>query len=258
MSRDSLRQAVNVIACVSMIVVNALASIVPFNGQQTGEISDRFPVYFVPAGYVFSIWGLIYTLLLAFTIYQALPSQRENPRLQRIGFFFALSCLWNSVWIFCWHYNLFPLSLVIMLALLATLIVIYRRLDIGRETVSRTEQWLLHVPFSVYLGWITVATIANTTDVLYDLGWNGQPLAPELWAVVMLVIATGLTIFILNQRRDIAYSLVIVWAFVGIFAKQNATPSVAYIAMVGALIVAAMVLWNAWRNLQLQNPNASI
>lgn len=255
MSRDSLRQAVNVIAYVSMIVVNALANIVPFNGQQTGEISDRFPVYFVPAGYVFSIWGLIYALLLAFTIYQALPSQRENPRLQRIGFLFALSCLWNSVWIFCWHYNLFSLSLVIMLALLATLIVIYRRLDIGRETVSRAEQWLLHVPFSVYLGWITVATIANATDVLYDLGWNGQPLAPELWAVVMLVIAIGLTIFILNQRRDIGYSLVIVWAFVGIFVKQNATPSVAYVAILGAVIIFALVLVNAWRG--MQNPKTA-
>lgn len=255
MSRDSLRQAVNVIAYVSMIVVNALANIVPFNGQQTGEISDRFPVYFVPAGYVFSIWGLIYALLLAFTIYQALPSQRENPRLQRIGFLFALSCLWNSVWIFCWHYNLFSLSLVIMLALLATLIVIYRRLDIGRETVSRAEQWLIHVPFSVYLGWITVATIANATDVLYDLGWNGQPLAPELWAVVMLVIAIGLTIFILNQRRDIGYSLVIVWAFVGIFVKQNATPSVAYVAILGAVIIFALVLVNAWRG--MQNPKTA-
>lgn len=255
MSRDSLRQAVNVIAYVSMIVVNALANIVPFNGQQTGEISDRFPVYFVPAGYVFSIWGLIYALLLAFTIYQALPSQRENPRLQRIGFLFALSCLWNSVWIFCWHYNLFALSLVIMLALLATLIVIYRRLDIGRGKISRAEQWLLHVPFSVYLGWITVATIANATDVLYDLGWNGQPLAPELWAVVMLVIAIGLTIFILNQRRDSAYSLVIVWAFVGIFVKQNATPSVAYVAILGAVVIFALVLVNAWRG--MQNPHTA-
>jgi hypothetical protein len=255
MTRDSLRQAVNVIAYVAMVVINALANIVPFNGQQTGEISDRFPVFFVPAGYVFSIWGLIYALLLVFTIYQALPSQRANPRLQRIGFLFALSCLWNSVWIFCWHYNLFPLSLVIMLALLATLIVIYRRLDIGREQVSRAEQWLLHVPFSVYLGWITVATIANATDVFYHLGWNGQPLDPAIWAIVMLIVATGLTLLILNQRRDIAYSLVIVWAFVGIFVKQNATPGVAYAAVLGALIVGILALWFTWRG--MRNANAA-
>lgn len=252
MSRNSLRQAVNVVAWVSMVTVNALANIVPINGQQTGAISDRFPVFFVPAGYVFSIWGLIYALLLAFTIYQALPSQRENPRLERVGWLFALSCLLNAVWILCWHYNLFALSLVVMLALLATLIVIYRRLDVGREKVSRAEQWLIHVPFSVYLGWITVATIANATDVLYDVGWNGQPLPPELWAIGMLVIAAGLTVYVLWQRRDIAYSLVIVWALVGIFVKQSATPGVAYAAILAAVIVAVFAAYSAWRGRNVQ------
>lgn len=249
---NGIRQAVNVIACISMIVVNALANIVPFNGQQTGEISDRFPVYFVPAGYVFGIWGLIYVLLLAFSLYQTLPSQRENKYVRSIGWLFALSCLLNSIWIFCWHYNLFPLSLVVMFALLVTLIAIYMRLDIGREKVSRAEQWLIHVPFSVYLGWITVATIANAADVLYYIGWNGQPLDPAIWAVVMLVVATCLTLYILNQRRDIAYSLVIVWAFVGIYVRQNTTPTVAYAAVVGAVIVAAVVIWNAWKALQIR------
>lgn len=253
MSRDSLRQAVNVVAWVSMVTVNALANIVPINGQQTGEISDRFPVYFVPAGYVFSIWGLIYALLLAFTIYQALPAQRKNPRLRRVGWLFALSCLWNGLWILSWHYNLFLLSLVVMLALLATLIVIYRRLDIGREKVSRREQWLIHVPFSVYLGWITVATIANATDVLYDLGWNGQPLPPELWAVGMLIVAAGLTAYVLKARRDIAYSLVIVWALVGIFAKQSATAEVAYVAMLAAVVVAGVAGYVVWRGVRAQN-----
>lgn len=234
----------------SVLVVNTLANIVPINGQQTGEISDRFPVLFVPAGYVFSIWGLIYALLIAFTVYQALPAQRENPRLRRIGWLFALSCLWNCVWILCWHYNLFPLSLVVMLALLGTLILIYQRLDIGREKVARAEQWLVHVPFSVYLGWITVATIANATDVLYALGWNGQPLNPEIWAMVMLIVATALTLYILMQRRDIAYGLVIVWALVGIFVKQTETPVVALTALLGGGIVAVLLVFTGWQNIR--------
>lgn len=248
MNRDSLRQAVNVIACVSVIVVNALANIVPINGQQTGEISDRFPVLFVPAGYVFSIWGLIYALLIAFTVYQALPAQHMNVRLRRIGWLFALSCLWNCLWILCWHYNLFPVSLVVMVALLATLVAIYLRLNIGKEKVARAEQWVVHVPFSVYLGWITVAAIANATDVLYALGWNGQPLDPAVWAILMLIIATSLTIYVLMQRRDIAYSLVIVWAFVGIFVKQAGTPTVAFTAIIGAGIVALLVVVSGWQN----------
>lgn len=238
------------VACVSVLVVNTLANIVPINGQQTGEISDRFPVLFVPAGYVFSIWGLIYALLIAFTVYQALPAQRENPRLRRIGWLFALSCLWNCVWILCWHYNLFPLSLVVMLALLGTLILIYQRLDIGREKVARAEQWLVHVPFSVYLGWITVATIANATDVLYALGWNGQPLNPEIWAMVMLIVAMSLTLYILMQRRDIAYGLVIVWALVGIFVKQTETPVVALTALLGGGIVAVLLVFTGWQNIR--------
>lgn len=256
MSRDSLRQAVNVIACVSVIVVNALANIVPFNGQMTGEISDRFRVYFVPAGYVFAIWGLIYLLWIAFTIYQALPSQRENERLRRIGYLFALSCVWNAAWLFCWHYNLFALSLVMMLALLATLIVAYRRLEIGLAPVSNQEFWLVNVPFSVYLGWITVATIANATDVLYDIGWNGQPLAPEWWAIGMLVVATGLALYMLWQRRDIAFALVIVWSFIGIYFQQGAAPGVAYMALAGAIVVTGFAIWTVWRGMQ-QKPHAA-
>ena len=250
MSRDSVRQAVNVIACISVIVVNALANIVPFNGQMTGEISDRFQVYFVPAGYVFAIWGLIYLLWIAFTIYQALPSQRENERLRRIGFLFALSCVWNIAWLFCWHYNLFALSLVMMLALLGTLILIYRRLEIGITPVSTREFWLVNVPFSVYLGWISVATIANVTDVLYDLGWNGQPLAPELWAMVMLAVAAGLTFFMLWKRHDIAFALVIVWSFVGIFVKSSGAQGVAYTALLLALAILGFLVWTVWRGRQ--------
>ena len=143
--------------------------------------SHRFPVFFVPAGYVFSIWGLIYIGLIAFAVFQALPAQRTNPRLQRVGYWFALSCLANIVWILLWHYNLFPASLLVMLVLLADLIVICLRLDIGRAAVSAAEKWAVNIPFSTYLGWITVATVANATSVLYGLKWNGFGISPEIW-----------------------------------------------------------------------------
>ena len=166
MNKDTLRQLVNVIGVIVALTVNGLANALPLNGKLTGAISDRFAVYFVPAGYVFAIWGIIYIGLLAFGIYQALPSQRENPRLRSLGYWFALSCLANSVWIFFWHYLLFPLTLIAMLTLLVSLIVIYQRLRIGQAPVSAVERWTVNVPFSVYLGWITVATIANVTDLL--------------------------------------------------------------------------------------------
>jgi len=232
MKKIGLRQIVNLLAVILTVVVNGLANALPINGVTTGEVSDSFPVYFVPAGYVFSIWGVIYLGLLAFTIYQLLPAQRENLRLERIGWWFAVGCLANAAWIFFWHYGIFPVTLVLMLVLLVSLLTIYLRLDIGRTWVSRAEKWLVEVPFSIYLGWITVATVANATDVLYDLGWNGAPLSPQLWTVIMLVIAAALAVAMSLTRRDIAYVLVIVWAFVGIAVKQAATPLVAWAAWI--------------------------
>jgi len=248
--KDVVRQAVNLLATVVTIAINGLANALPINGQTTGEISDRFRVYFVPAGYVFSIWGLIYLALLAFAVYQALPARRENPYLRRIGYLFALSCAANSAWIFLWHYEFFELTLVAMFVLLLSLIAIYLRLDIGRARVSTTEKWLVHVPFSIYLGWITVATIANVTAVLYYLGWDGWGIRPEMWAVIMLVVGAGIASAVSLSRGDVAYVLVIVWAFVGIAVKHAGTPPVALTAGLMALIMALTLLIGVPRSKQ--------
>jgi benzodiazapine receptor len=239
MKRSTFWPIINLLAFITAIIVNGLANALPINGVTTAEVSDSFPVYFVPAGYVFAIWGVIYLGLLAFVIYQLLPAQRENRRLERIGGWFALGCLANAAWIFFWHYGIFPVTLILMLALLLSLLAIYLRLGIGRTQVSRTERWLVDVPFSIYLGWITVATVANVTDVLYHLGWNGAPLSPQVWAVIMLAVATVLAVAMSLTRRDVAYVLVIVWAFVGIAVKQAATPLVSWAAWI--LAVAALL-----------------
>jgi len=252
MKKDIVRQAVNLLSTIATITINGLANALPLNGQTTGEISDRFRVYFVPAGYVFSIWGLIYLALMAFAIYQALPAQRENPHLRRIGYLFALSCVANSAWIFLWHYEFFELTLVVMFGLLLSLIAMYLRLDIGRAQVSTAEKWLVHVPFSIYLGWITVATIANVTAVLYYLNWDGWGIRPEVWAVIMLIAGTGIASAVSISRGDVAYILVIVWAFAGIAVKHAKTPIVAITAGLMALIVALTLLVGVPRNKQLR------
>jgi benzodiazapine receptor len=242
MNKDTVRQVVNVLAVVAVIVVNWLANALPINGQTQAEISDRFDVFFVPAGYAFSIWGLIFLGLIAFAVYQALPAQRENARLRRVGYLFALSCVANISWLFLWHYEVFVLTLVAMLALLLLLIAIYLRLDIGRAQVGGVERWLVDVPFSVYLGWITVATIANVTVVLDYLGWNGWGISPQVWTVIMLfaglVIATAMSL----TRGDVAYSLVLIWAYVGIAVKHGDTPVVAVTAWVTAALIGLMLV----------------
>jgi benzodiazapine receptor len=243
MNRDVIRQICVLLALIVTIVVNVLSNAIPLNGMTAGEISDSFDILFVPAGYVFSIWSVIYLGLIAYAIFQLRPSERENPRLRRTGWWFVLSSAANSVWLFLWHYGYFGLSVVAMLTLLASLIVIYLRLGVGKETVSSGERWLVHLPFSVYLGWITVATIANITAFLDFVDWNAFGIAPETWTIIMLVVAIVVAALMAYDRQDIAYLLVLIWAFIGIGVEQADTPLVANAAYLAAGAVALLVIW---------------
>jgi hypothetical protein len=225
--KDYLRQISVVLTVLVTIVVNGLANALPINGLTTGEISDRFQVYFVPAGYVFSIWGVIYLGLIAFAIFQALPSQRENPRLRASGWWISLGGLANIAWIFLWHYEQFPLTLIAMLVLLTTLIVTYLRLGIGRTAVPTAEVWATRLPFSIYLGWITVATVANVTSVLDYVQWDGFGIAPEIWMGIVLAVVLAIAALVNFTRRDVAYAAVILWALAGIAVKHAAISTVA-------------------------------
>ena len=244
MNKDTWRQIANILSVVLALTVNILASTLPLNGQNTGEISDRFQVFFVPAGYVFAIWGVIYIGWIAFAIYQALPGQKESPRLRKLGYLFAISGLFNAAWLFCWHYNQFGLSVLVMLGLLGLLIASYLRLDVARTKVGNAEKWCVDVPFSTYLGWISVATIANVTDWLYLVNWNGFGIAPEIWAVIMLIIAAALGVAMAVTRRDVAYLLVLTWAFAGIGVKQAASPLVATTAWIVTVLMIGMIFYS--------------
>jgi len=241
-----LLPVINVVAMIIALSVNGLANALPLNGKNTGVISDQFRVYFVPAGYVFAIWGVIYIGWIAFAVYQALPAQRNNPRLARIGWLFAANCVANAAWLFTWHYELFPLSVVVMLSLLALLIAIYLRLGIGRAQVSKIEKWTVDVPFSIYLGWISVATIANITDLLYYWRWDGLGIAPQVWAVIMLVVASVLALVVALTRGDVAYLLVFAWSFAGIAVKQASVPLVANAAWVLLALIVLMIPLGVW------------
>jgi hypothetical protein len=217
--KNTVRQIAVVIVLLATITVNILANALPINGLNTGQISDNFDVYFVPAGYVFSIWGIIYIGLIAYAIFQALPSQRDNPRMQKTGWWVVLGGIANSAWIFLWHYQQFTLTLVAMLTLLSSLIMVYLNLGIGKSRVSTLETWMVRIPFSIYLGWITVATIANISDVLDYIEWNRFGISEEIWMVVILGAVVLISALMNFLRRDIAYALVILWALAGIAVK---------------------------------------
>jgi hypothetical protein len=250
MEQKLIRQILVVLALVGVIVMNGLANALPLNGLQTGEISDRFAIYFVPAGYVFSIWGLIYLALIGYAVFQALPAQRENSRLQAIGYWFVLSCIANVVWLFLWHYERFTWTLVAMLALLGCLIVIYLRLDIGRSRATLSERWFVEAPFSIYLGWITVATVANATQLLFYLGWSGWGLSPEVWFVLVLAAVLVIAGLMAYTRRDIAYLLVLVWALVGIALKHASVGVVSTSAWVATAVIVGFAVYSSWANIR--------
>jgi len=247
MNRDIVRQFINIVALVFTLVINGISEAIPLNAQTSAQIANRLPIFFVPANYVFSIWGVIYTLLIIFIVYQALPSQRENPYLCKIGYWFALTCLANGVWLVLFHYNLFALSMVAMIILLAALIIIYRRLDVGQGAVSRATRWCIQIPFSTYLGWITVATVANAAYVLYDAKWNGFGISGEVWAAIMLVVAAAITLTIIVTHRDVAYTAVLLWALVGIIIKQSGAPLVAGTAGVVAVVILLTLIWRLFK-----------
>lgn len=214
-------QAANVVAFIITIIINALDRISPLNGKTTGEISDLYSNLFTPPGYVFLIWFVIYVLQLVFVVFQALPKQRGKNFLSKIGYLFALSSILNVLWLFLWHYEQIVLSTIPMFALLGTLIAIYLRLQIGRSGVSLGERLAVHLHFSVYLGWITVATIGNVAAALTAINWDGWGISEVNWTILVIIVAAVITLAVVITRRDIAYSLVIVWAFTGIIVKQS-------------------------------------
>ncbi len=243
MTKDNLRQTANLLSVLLALTVNILATALPLNNQTTAQISDRFKVFFVPAGYVFAIWGIIYIGWIAFAIYQFLPAHKESPRLRSLGYLFALTGVFNAAWLFCWQYNHFTLSVLVMLILLGLLIACYLKLNIGRTSVSSAESWCVDIPLSVYLGWISVATIANISDWLYFVHWNGFGVAPQAWAVIMLIVASLLGLLMALLRRDSGYLFVFVWSFVGIAVKQAATPLVANSAWVATVIALGLAVY---------------
>ena len=210
----------NTLGLLFMLVMNTLAITLPLGGKTTGELSDLYPNLFVPAGFTFAIWSVIYLLLIAFIVYEWIGS-REKTQIDKIGPWFLINGLANGAWIVTWHYEIIVASIFIMLVLLGSLIMLYRNLNInyfGRHGVK----WFVYVPISVYLGWISVATIANFTTVLIHFGWSGMGISEDVWATAVLLVAVVLGILMMYKHKDVFYAGIIAWASYGILSKRLA------------------------------------
>ena len=225
------------ITTVAMIVINALANILPYNNLSTAAISDMFKVFFVPAGYVFAIWGVIYLGILAYAFYQSITNK---PVLEEVAPFIIIGNIANSVWIFTWHWLLIPFTLPLMLILLVSLIKTYLVLKNSKDL----NPLFTTVPFGIYLGWISVATIANVTDLLDFVGVKSLVFSGQTWAALLILIAGVFGTIFIRRYKEVTYPLVIVWAVIGIAVKfpQEMYINLAAIAVVAVLIIQIVLL----------------
>ena len=244
-STHPVRKLLVALAYLGMLAVNALSTLLPLNGVTPQQVSAQYPNLFVPAGYTFSIWGAIYLALLLFTLYQLGLFQKkppENEALNRkLAVLFILTSLANAGWIFAFHYGALALSVALTGFMLAGLIA--ARLSLAAQPLSPRETLFLQVPFSLYFGWLTVAFIANVTALLVGLGWNGFGLSEPFWAVVIIAVGALIGVMTIVRFRDIAYGLVLVWAYAGILVNHlssagygGAYPQVAFTAAAGIVL----------------------
>jgi benzodiazapine receptor len=242
-AKFTLLKTTNVIAFALTVIVNSLAgSTTLIGGKSTAEISDLNPTLITPAGYVFAIWGVIYILLGVFVVYQALPSEKGKDYQERISWLFITSSLLNIAWLFLWQNEILSLSVLVMFLLLASLIAIYLRLNIGKSKAPAREKLAVHLPFSVYLGWITIASIANVSAFLVSINWDGFGINPETWAVLIIVVALLITLAVIATRKDVAYALVIIWALMGIAVNQSSNQNIVTTSEASAAIVAVALI----------------
>lgn len=242
MKKDNFLKIFVAFTYLAMIVVNALSNILPINGNNTGQVSNSYSNLFAPAALTFSIWGVIYFLLAAYTLYQFGLFQKDGGEknaslFAQVGSYFAVTSLANILWIFSWHYHLIALSLIFMLVILFYLIKINSILR--KEKLTTKENFFIKAPFSVYFAWITVATIANVTTLLVSLNWNGWGISPAIWTIIILIIGAIIGLFRTLADKNIFYGLVFIWAYFGIWFKHTSANGFSgqYPAVINTLIV---------------------
>ena len=235
----------NIAVFIFMLTVNYLANALPLNGYKTGELSDMYPNLFVPSGVTFSIWILIYFLIFLFVIYQSgfLLSDYDDCMLvnKKIGVLFIISSFANIAWILAWHYLQILSSLVLMIIMLLSLLTIYIKIA---DDIFKTRRAILFVriPFSIYTGWITVALLANLSAAFSRYGVLDNDIISVFWTILAIILTLLCGIFFMQKFKDCSYSLVLIWAILGILYKHYTVFQQGYIIIIVVAIFAVTVL----------------
>ena len=250
MMNDRLRQVLVVVVTVTLIVMNGLSNIRVFGPQTNGDVSGKYNTLITPAAYAFSIWGVIFLGLMAFAVYQALPSQRHNPRFRAAGPWYIINALGNAAWSPIFNQEWIGGALVIILIMFISLFMVMEALRINPRTdmammrpVKTAETWLARVPFSIYFGWLTVATILNITLWFRAHNFDLSGISEPVWAVGVLVLGLIVGAVLYNRYRSAAFILVFTWAYAAIAVQQAATPTVQLFAGAGAIIAVLLAIY---------------
>ncbi len=250
-----LQSWTNLIAILAAFAMNIWANIAPLTGLSIGEISSTFfaDVLIIPANYAFAIWGLIYLGLISLGIYSVLPKNQENSLIENIGYFLAISSFIQIIWVFLFQFRFFSLSVLAMIGILISLMLLYQKLAINLVPIPTSQRWFIYYPISLYLGWISVATITNIASALDYLGWNGGGISPPIWTGILLVIATLIAIFMRIQRNDRIYAGVVVWTLGAIVAKYGYQNNIALLALgLGILLIIIIALPNSAKKVNIK------
>lgn len=247
-----LLQILNGIAFVSVVFINYLSNTGAMDGKTIGGVSDNIKSLFTPAGYAFSIWGIIYLLLLGFVIYQGrslFVKVKNDDFVLKIGFWFIISCIANSAWVFCWIYGYTGLSCICIFVLLISLLKIVVNNKMELFDASKSTIVFLWWPFVIYSGWVTVASIANVSSYLVKIDWNGFGISAEVWTIIMIAIATIINIIIIFKRNMREFALVGTWALIAIgAANYDNYITVANNAFIAAGILFVLAAYHGFKN----------
>jgi translocator protein len=231
---EKIKQTLVLIATFAVIFVNYLASTGYINGVTPDFVSNKYPTIVTPAGYAFSIWGIIYVGIIAFAVFQAMPMQLEN--LRKIRTPYLVSCLANCVWIYLWHHELMVASVFAMLVLLASMIAINVNLSVKDSLIAR-------IPFGIYFGWICVATIANITICFSYLGMETTKPTAILLTCILILVATILGIIMRFKLPNAAFAVTIAWAILAIAIKNGSVTAISAVSAFSfmGLLIAALL-----------------
>lgn len=246
-----LRPFLTLAAVLGAIALNGYSNVNPPGEMNVGEMSNTIfaDVLITPAGWAFSIWGLIYMALIAFGLYQLLPAQWSNRKLAPHSYFLVLASLAQCFWIYLFLAQQFVLALLAMVEIWVMLLALYlrinhrpwnaSRLQQRQRAIPRKERWLIHRPISLYFGWISIATVLNVALTLFSEGWGGWGLSPVFWTVMMMGVAAELGLLMLLRRQDETFAMVVIWALVWIAVGNLGN---LFIAIAGFGLAAALGL----------------